>query len=186
MNIADMIARALLTLNNGNLARCRAQGKLVNLEDKLNGEPLNGAVGIGHTRWATHGGPTENNAHPHMSENVAVVHNGIIENYAALKAELEQNQARFETDSDTEVIVHLVEHYLTQGKSPQDAANAAFSRLEGAYAVLLIFSGEDNLMIGCRQGTPLAIGYGAWGDVYGIRFLRPCPAHQAHLLPRRW
>ncbi len=155
----------IATLHNGHLDRCRAQGKLVNLENKLAVSPLHGTVGIGHTRWATHGGPTEGNAHPHATDKVAVVHNGIIENYAALKAELEQNQARFETDSDTEVIVHMVDYYLKQGKTPQEAANATFNRLEGAYAVVMIFAGADNLMIGCRQGTPLAVGYGD-GEMY--------------------
>lgn len=150
----------IATLHDGTLDRCRAPGKLKNLEDKLKAEPLSGALGIGHTRWATHGGPTEDNAHPHATETVSVVHNGIIENYAELKQELEEHQARFETDTDTEVIVHLVDHYMKQGKAPQEAANAAFDRLEGAYAIVMIFAGEENLMIGCRQGTPLAVGYG--------------------------
>ena len=150
----------IATLNNGSITRCRAEGKLRNLEEKLGGEPLSGTVGIGHTRWATHGGPTEDNAHPHATEKVAVVHNGIIENYAELKEELEKTQARFETDTDTEVIAHLATHYLTQGMSPAEAANATFNRLEGAFAIVMIFTGEHNLMIGTRQGTPLAIGYG--------------------------
>jgi len=150
----------IATLHDGALNRCRAQGKLANLEAKLKDAPLSGSAGIGHTRWATHGGPTEDNAHPHATDKVAVVHNGIIENYAALKEELSAHQIRFETDTDTEVIVHLVDHYLKQGQSPQDAANATFKRLEGAYAIVMIFAGEDNLMIGCRQGTPLAVGYG--------------------------
>ncbi|MEM7651330.1 MAG: glutamine--fructose-6-phosphate aminotransferase, partial [Pseudomonadota bacterium] len=150
----------IATLNDGKLARSRAEGKLKNLEEKLNETPLNGALGIGHTRWATHGSPTEGNAHPHMTEKVAVVHNGIIENYAEIKKDLEAHQVRFETETDTEVIVHLVEHHLKEGKSPQDAANAAFEKLEGAFALVVIFAGEENLMIGCRQGTPLAVGYG--------------------------
>jgi glucosamine--fructose-6-phosphate aminotransferase (isomerizing) len=153
------------TLNNGHITRCRAEGKLLNLESKLKKAPLTGTVGIGHTRWATHGGPTEDNAHPHATDKVAVVHNGIIENYAALKAELEQNQARFETETDTEVIVHLVTHYLKQGMDPQTAANTTFDRLQGAFAVVMIFAGEHNLMIGTRQGTPLAVGYGE-GEMY--------------------
>jgi len=150
----------IATLNDGVIARSRAKGKLQNLREKLNADPLQGTAGIGHTRWATHGGPSEDNAHPHATEQVAVVHNGIIENYAALKSELEQKQVRFETDTDTEVIVHLVDDFLKQGHSPQEAANATFEKLEGAFAVVMIFNGEDNLMIGCRQGTPLAVGYG--------------------------
>lgn len=150
----------IATLDGGSITRCRAKGKLANLQEKLAESTLSGTAGIGHTRWATHGGPTEDNAHPHATEKVAVVHNGIIENYAALKAELEENQARFETDTDTEVIVHLVDYYLKQGKSPQDAADTTFARLIGAYAIVMIFNGEENLMIGCRQGTPLAVGYG--------------------------
>ena len=150
----------IATLNGGGLERRRAEGKLVNLSDRLKNEPLKGHLGIGHTRWATHGGPTVDNAHPHATDKVAIVHNGIIENYAELKAELEPHQVRFETDTDTEVVVHLVDHYLKQGKSPQEAANIVFDRLEGAFAIVMIFAGEDNLMIGCRQGTPLAVGYG--------------------------
>lgn len=151
----------IATLNNGHITRCRASGKLINLQQKLEVEPLTGTVGIGHTRWATHGGPTEDNAHPHATDKVAVVHNGIIENYAALKAEMEQHQVRFETETDTEVVAHLVTHYMVQeGMSPQDAANATFDRLQGAYSLVMIFSGEHNLMIGMRQGTPLAVGYG--------------------------
>ncbi len=150
----------IATLVNGHVERRRAEGKLIHLEEKLKKMPLAGTVGIGHTRWATHGGPTENNAHPHATDRVAVVHNGIIENHAALKKELEETQVRFETDTDTEVIAHLVTHYLKQGMSPQAASDMTFDRLEGAYAVAMIFSGEHDLMIGVRQGTPLAVGYG--------------------------
>lgn len=145
--------------------RRRAQGKLANLKDKLAAEPLAGKVGIGHTRWATHGAPTEDNAHPHATDKVAVVHNGIIENYAALKEELQELQCRFETDTDTEVVAHLVTHYLKQGMSPAEAVNKALDRLEGAFSLAMIFAGEDNLLIGTRQGTPLAIGYGD-GEMY--------------------
>ncbi len=148
------------TLENGHIGRRRAQGKLKNLESRLESEPLPGTIGIGHTRWATHGLPNENNAHPHATEKVAVVHNGIIENYAELKDELQKSQVRFETETDTEVICQLATHYLKQGMSPGEAANATFNRLEGAYAVVMIFAGEHNLMIGARQGTPLAVGYG--------------------------
>lgn len=152
-------------LVGGNIERRRAEGKLSNLDARLAKEPLSGTIGIGHTRWATHGGPTENNAHPHATDRVAVVHNGIIENYAEIKEELLQHQCRFVSDTDTEVIAHLVTHNLKQGMNPQQAADAAFNRLEGAYAVAIIFSGEDNLMIGARQGTPLAVGYGE-GEMY--------------------
>ncbi len=150
----------IATLANGHIERCRAEGKLGNLEARLAAHPLHGSTGIGHTRWATHGGPTENNAHPHATDRAAVVHNGIIENYAELKAELEQLQCRFETETDTEVVAHLVTHYLRQGMEPEDAANAAFDRLTGAYALAVIFAGYRDLMVGVRQGTPLAVGYG--------------------------
>jgi glucosamine--fructose-6-phosphate aminotransferase (isomerizing) len=146
--------------DKGEIDRRRASGKLQNLDALLDKSPLKGTVGIGHTRWATHGAPTEDNAHPHATDKVAVVHNGIIENYAALKEELKQNQCRFETDTDTEVVAHLITHYMTQGMEPEEATNAALARLEGAFALAIIFSGENNLLIGARQGTPLAIGYG--------------------------
>lgn len=150
----------IATLVNGKIERRRAKGKLVNLGDKLGSDPLAGHIGIGHTRWATHGEPTENNAHPHATDRVAVVHNGIIENYLELKEEMAEHQVRFETETDTEVIAHLVTHYLDQGNKPEDAAHKAFDRLKGAYAVVLMFTGEENLLIGARQGTPLAVGYG--------------------------
>ncbi|MCB9979498.1 MAG: glutamine--fructose-6-phosphate transaminase (isomerizing) [Rhodospirillales bacterium] len=155
----------IATLSDGKIDRRRAQGKLENLAARLSEKPLSGAIGIGHTRWATHGAPSEANAHPHATDRVAVVHNGIIENYAALRAEMESHQCRFESQTDTEVIVHLVTHYLRQGKTPREAANATFDRLEGAYAVAMIFSGEEDLLIGARQGTPLAVGYGE-GEMY--------------------
>ncbi len=152
-------------LVDGKIERRRAEGKLINLDAKLKKEPLAGNTGIGHTRWATHGGPTENNAHPHATDKVAVVHNGIIENYAQLKEELAKSQCRFETDTDTEVIAHLVTHNLRQGMTPQAAADSALNKLEGAYALAIMFTENDNLMIGARQGTPLAVGYGD-GEMY--------------------
>lgn len=155
----------IATLTDGKLERRRAEGKLVNLADRLTREPLSGTVGIGHTRWATHGGAVEKNAHPHITDEVAVVHNGIIENYQELKAELEKSQFRFESDTDTEVIAHLVTHYLRQGQKPQDAVDSALVRLKGAFSIALIFRGEQNLMIGARFGTPLAVGYGD-GEMY--------------------
>ncbi len=150
----------IASLSNGHIDRRRAQGKLHNLAQKLESEPLAGTVGIGHTRWATHGLPNERNAHPHANAKLAVVHNGIIENYAALKTEMQQQGAVFDTETDTEVIVHLVSHYMDEGCDPVAAANKAMDRLEGAYALVMIFAGHHDLMVGCRHGTPLAVGYG--------------------------
>jgi|HigsolmetaAR203D_1030402.scaffolds.fasta_scaffold02407_5 glucosamine--fructose-6-phosphate aminotransferase (isomerizing) len=150
----------IATLVNGRIERRRAEGKLVNLDRRVAENPLPGTIGIGHTRWATHGGPTENNAHPHATDRVAVVHNGIIENYQELKAELEAKQRRFETQTDTEIIAHLVSQYLEEGMGTLEAAEAAFRRLEGAFSLALIFAGEHELMVGARRGTPLAVGYG--------------------------
>jgi glucosamine--fructose-6-phosphate aminotransferase (isomerizing) len=148
------------TLEGGKLARRRAEGKLKNLEIKLNREPLSGTIGIGHTRWATHGRPTENNAHPHATDKLAVVHNGIIENFSELRRELENKGAKFATDTDTEVIAHLVTEEMKRGASPVDAVKAALPRLRGAFALAFLFAGEDNLLIGARKGSPLAIGFG--------------------------
>ncbi len=155
----------IATLDNGVITRQRAEGKLINLSDKLARQPLKGQTGIGHTRWATHGGPTENNAHPHATDKVAVVHNGIIENYQELKAELEEHQCRFVSDTDTEVIAHLLSHYARQGMDPVQATSAALKRLKGAFSIAAIFTGEDGLMMGARRGTPLAVGYGE-GEMY--------------------
>lgn len=148
------------TLYNGVIDRRRSEGKVADLEKLNQANPLAGTLGIGHTRWATHGLPNTTNAHPHATDKVAVVHNGIIENYKELKEELESYQMRFETETDTEVVAHLVTHYMNQGDEPKVAADKAFERLQGAYSLALIFSGHDNLMIGARQGTPLAVGYG--------------------------
>ena len=148
------------TLENGRLERRRAQGKLRNLEGLLKSEPLLGNTGIGHTRWATHGKPSEINAHPHMSDDVSVVHNGIIENFHELKAELLAESASFTSDTDTEVIAHLVTRELRAGKDPVTAVFHILNRLQGAFALAMIFQGYENLMIVARQGSPLAIGYG--------------------------
>lgn len=154
------------TLNSeGRIDRRRAEGKIVNLETVLQDNELQGSTGIGHTRWATHGLPNTTNAHPHATEKVAVVHNGIIENYKDIKAELAEFQIRFESETDTEVVAQLATHYMNQGDDAYTAANKTFDRLEGAYSLALIFAGEDNLMIGARQGTPLAVGYGD-GEMY--------------------
>ncbi|MCA1458408.1 glutamine--fructose-6-phosphate transaminase (isomerizing) [Bradyrhizobium sp. BRP22] len=148
------------TLEGDRLERRRAQGKLKNLQARLSGDPLSGHTGIGHTRWATHGKPTESNAHPHATDSVAVVHNGIIENFRELRAELEQNGASFASETDSEVVAHLVESYLRNGYSPQAAVKASLARLSGAFALAFLFKGHKDLMIGARKGSPLAIGHG--------------------------
>jgi glucosamine--fructose-6-phosphate aminotransferase (isomerizing) len=148
------------TLEHGVLTRRRAQGKLKNLEARLASEPLLGTIGIGHTRWATHGRPTENNAHPHATEKLAVVHNGIIENFVELRRELQAKGAKFVTETDTEVVAHLVSQEMERGASPVEAVKAALPRLRGAFALAFLFAGEDNLLIGARKGSPLAIGFG--------------------------
>jgi glucosamine--fructose-6-phosphate aminotransferase (isomerizing) len=148
------------TLEHGVLTRRRAEGKLKNLEQKLAGEPLSGTIGIGHTRWATHGRPTENNAHPHATDRLAVVHNGIIENFGELRRELEGKGAKFATETDSEVIAHLVSEQMKQGRSPVEAVDASLPRLRGAFALAFLFAGEENLLIGARKGSPLAIGFG--------------------------
>lgn len=149
----------LATVHNRNLHCIRAEGKLVNLEEKLKITSLKGNVGIGHTRWATHGVAVERNAHPHMTERLAIVHNGIIENFLELKRELIEKGYIFETETDTEVIAHLITHELKNGLSPQEATRASWKRLQGSFSIALIFKGEDNLMIAVRSGPPLVIGY---------------------------
>jgi glucosamine--fructose-6-phosphate aminotransferase (isomerizing) len=155
----------IATVENGHLERRRAEGKLRNLEGRLLQEPLRGHTGIGHTRWATHGRPTERNAHPHMNGQVSVVHNGIIENFRELKTELGAKGYVFESDTDTEAIVHVVADELAQGHGPQEAVRRALGRLQGAFALAIIFAGHDDLMIAARQGSPLAIGHGT-GAMY--------------------
>ncbi|WP_027571446.1 glutamine--fructose-6-phosphate transaminase (isomerizing) [Bradyrhizobium sp. WSM1743] len=155
----------LATLEGLRIERRRAEGKLRNLEEQLRYYPPLGHTGIGHTRWATHGKPTESNAHPHATENVAVVHNGIIENFRELRAELERNGAHFNSETDTEVVAHLVESYLKRGYSPRDAVQASLPRLRGAFALAFLFKAHDDLLIGARKGSPLAIGHGD-GEVY--------------------
>ncbi|MGU3287579.1 glutamine--fructose-6-phosphate transaminase (isomerizing) [Methylobacterium mesophilicum] len=155
----------IATLEHGQLARRRASGKLVNLEARLAQEPLTGTIGIGHTRWATHGRPNETNAHPHATKRLAVVHNGIIENFRELKAELEADGVVFESQTDTEVVAQLVSRNMDRQMSPVDAVAAALPRLRGAFALAFIFSGEENLLIGARNGAPLAVGFGQ-GETY--------------------
>ena len=148
------------TVVNGHIERRRAPGKLGNLAEVLRESPLPGTTGVGHTRWATHGAPTETNAHPHATARVAVVHNGIIENHAELRAELEQAGQVFATETDTETVVQLVDLHLQQGMTAEAAAGAAFARLEGAYALALVFADRPDLVIGARHGAPLAVGFG--------------------------
>lgn len=150
----------IATLLGDGIERRRAPGKLVNLATVLEQEPLPGVVGIGHTRWATHGAPTQRNAHPHGTPRVSVVHNGIIENHAELRAELEAEGQVFETETDTETVAQLVDLHLRQGMDPVDAARRAFGRLEGAYALAMVFAGHPELMVGAQHGAPLAVGFG--------------------------
>ncbi|HEY8332474.1 MAG TPA: glutamine--fructose-6-phosphate transaminase (isomerizing) [Tardiphaga sp.] len=153
------------TLEGEHLQRRRAEGKLKNLEALLGKSPLTGHIGIGHTRWATHGKPTEANAHPHAADGVAVVHNGIIENFRELRIQLEAQGASFASETDTEVVAHLVNSYILKGMSPPDAVKASLPQLRGAFALAFLFESHPNLMIGARKGSPLAVGYGV-GEMY--------------------
>ena len=150
----------IATLQEGEICRRRSPGKLNKLGVVLENKPLGGHTGIGHTRWATHGAPTENNAHPHATGRVAIVHNGIIENFRELKAELEAKGHKFESETDSEVAAHLVTELLSQGLSPDDAAKQAVARLTGAYSIAMIFKDHEGLLIGARKGAPLAVGHG--------------------------
>jgi glucosamine--fructose-6-phosphate aminotransferase (isomerizing) len=153
------------TLEHGLLTRRRAEGKLRNLEVRLSNEPLEGLIGIGHTRWATHGKPNETNAHPHATAKLAVVHNGIIENFRELRAELQADGYVFETETDTEIVAHLVTRELDRGKTPVEAVGLSLPRLRGAFALAFLFEGEEDLLIGARKGSPLAVGVGD-GEMY--------------------
>jgi glutamine---fructose-6-phosphate transaminase (isomerizing) len=150
----------IATVSEGQIERRRALGKLINLSDLLVHEPLTGKAGIGHTRWATHGGPSVANAHPHQVGRVAVVHNGIIENFRSLREALGKNGAEFTSQTDTEVIVHLTSQFMEQGMPPLDAARATLAQLEGAFALAFLFQGEEDLMVAARRGSPLVIGVG--------------------------
>jgi len=150
----------IATLEHGHLERRRASGKLVNLEARLRDEPLTGMAGIGHTRWATHGAPTESNAHPHATERVAIVHNGIIENFQALKREIVASGRKLASDTDTEVVAHLITMALDRGLKPVEAMAETLKRLEGAFALAVLFAGEDDLLVAARRGSPLAVGHG--------------------------
>ncbi len=150
----------LATLVNGGIDLRRAEGKLAELEHLVAARPVTGTLGIGHTRWATHGVPSESNAHPHATERVAVVHNGIIENFQTLRDELAAEGHEFATDTDTEVVPQLIHYFLKQGLTPADATSRALKRLEGAFALGIIFAGEHDVLIGARRGAPLAVGHG--------------------------
>jgi glucosamine--fructose-6-phosphate aminotransferase (isomerizing) len=155
----------LATLVGGKIERRRAEGKLANLAARLKVEPLPGSIGIAHTRWATHGRPNEANAHPHATARVAIVHNGIIENFQELRDELEDVGCRFETETDTEAVAHLLTHYLDQGLDPEMAMAKAMPRLRGAFSLGILIADRPDIMIGARRGSPLAVGYGD-GEMY--------------------
>jgi glucosamine--fructose-6-phosphate aminotransferase (isomerizing) len=178
----------IATLVDGRIERRRAEGKLGNLEKVLLSRPLRGTTGIGHTRWATHGQPNEINAHPHATEKVAVVHNGIIENFQELRDELCAAGHVFVTETDTETVAHLLTHYLDQGKSAEDAMATGMERLQGAFALAILFAGRPDLMIGARRGSPLAIGYGN-GEMYlgsDAIALAPFTSNITYLLEDDW
>ena len=153
------------TLVDGRIERRRAKGKLVNLEDALKTRPLAGTIGIGHTRWATHGKPSERNAHPIATDRVAVVHNGIIENFQELKDELIAEGRKFDSDTDTEVVAQLLSSYLKAGLKPEAAMSKAMSRLRGAFALAVLLRDHPGMLLGARRGSSLAVGYGD-GEMY--------------------
>jgi glucosamine--fructose-6-phosphate aminotransferase (isomerizing) len=165
----------IATLVNGHIDRRRAEGKLVNLEARLKDEPLTGTIGIGHTRWATHGKPSERNAHPIATDRVAVVHNGIIENFQELKQEMEGEGRRFESDTDTEVVAQLITSYLERQMSPEQAMGKAMERLRGAFALAVLFSGRHDLLMGARRGSSLAVGFGDGAMYIGTDALALAP-----------
>src|ERR1700742_3479481 len=150
----------IATLVDGAIERRRSPGKLAKLDAELHKHPRPGRTGIGHARWATHGAPTTINAHPHANARVAIVHNGIIENFRELREELLAKGHKFESETDSEVAVHLISDYLDHGLSPEEAAKTAVRRLTGAYSLAMIFRNEDGLLVGARKGSPLAVGYG--------------------------
>jgi len=163
------------TLVNGHIERRRAEGKLVHLEERLGHEPLSGTIGIGHTRWATHGKPSERNAHPIATSRVAIVHNGIIENFQALKDELVAEGRRFESDTDTEVVAQLLTSLLERQMTPEQAMSAAMDRLRGAFALVALFNGRQDILLGARRGSSLAIGYGEGAMYIGTDALALAP-----------
>ena len=180
----------IATLVGNSIERRRAAGKLAALEAVLTERPLSGQIGIGHTRWATHGVPSENNAHPHISagQRVAIVHNGIIENFQALRDSLAGHIDSFSSETDTEVVAHLIDRYLNQGLSPRQAVGNTLPLLEGAFALVMLFRDHDNLMIAARRGSPLAVGYGE-GEMYfgsDALALAPLTRHLSYLEEGDW
>ena len=155
----------IATLVGHKIHRRRASGKISQLANRLHAEPLEGTIGIGHTRWATHGVPNESNAHPHANEKVAVVHNGIIENFQELRSELEGKGHTFSSDTDTEVVVHLIAQYLSEGLEPEKSVQRAIGRLDGAFALAILIADQPDVLYGARKGSPLAVGYGS-GEMY--------------------
>ncbi|MEQ8736914.1 MAG: glutamine--fructose-6-phosphate transaminase (isomerizing) [Rhodospirillaceae bacterium] len=176
------------TIEDGQIHRSRAEGKIVNLEQRLKTAPLPGTLGIGHTRWATHGIANEENAHPHSNGRVAVVHNGIIENFDTLRTELKAGGAVFESDTDTEVVVHLITHYLDEGHDAEESARLACGRLEGAFALAILFADRDDMLIAARRGSPLAVGFGDGEMFIGSDALALAPMTQkiAYLEDEDW
>jgi glucosamine--fructose-6-phosphate aminotransferase (isomerizing) len=168
----------IATIANGAIERRRAPGKLKNLAAKLREEPLDGETGIAHTRWATHGAPTEDNAHPHIVGEVSLVHNGIIENFKPLRDELIASGAQFNSQTDSEVVAHLISRELESGKSPQEAVAAVLPRLHGAFAIAVMFRSQPDLLIGARLGAPLTVGYGEGENYLGSDALALAPLTQ--------
>ncbi|HEX3677400.1 MAG TPA: glutamine--fructose-6-phosphate aminotransferase, partial [Sphingomicrobium sp.] len=165
----------ICTINNGQLDRRRAEGKLENLARELATHPLPGTTGIAHTRWATHGAPTVGNAHPHIVGSVALVHNGIIENFKPLRDELLAEGRNFESETDTEVVGHLVAREIERGRSPQEAVATVLPRLTGAFAIAFLFRDRPDLIIGARRGAPLTVGYGDGENYLGSDALAVAP-----------
>jgi len=168
----------ICTVHDGMFDRRRAQGKLRNLAQRLAEEPLPGDSGIAHTRWATHGAPTEDNAHPHIVGDVVLVHNGIIENFKPLRDELLADGRTFLSQTDTEVVAHLIAREIERGAAPRDAVAAVLPRLHGAFALGVMFKSDPDLLIGARLGAPLTVGYGEGENYLGSDALALAPLTQ--------
>jgi len=178
----------ICTEHDGELDRRRAPGKLANLAERLRADPLPGLIGIAHTRWATHGGPTEDNAHPHIAGDVSVVHNGIIENFRPLREELIADGCTFLSETDTEVVAHLVDRELKRGLGPREAVAAVLPRLHGAFALAVLIRTEPDVLFGARLGAPLTVGYGKGENYLGsdAHALAPLTQRIAYLEEGDW